>query len=80
MEIQEKQKITIEAIYKAVRHIQQQLDQINEKLEGEAEFTEEENNEFIDGTREAWKEIDEGKYTKYNSPEEFLATFRSSHI
>ena len=34
--------------------------------------------EFARRTEEAWQEIDEGKYTKYNSPEEFLATFKNA--
>ena len=32
--------------------------------------------EFARRTEEAWQEIEEGKYIKYDSPEEFLATFR----
>lgn len=76
METQQSQRITLEVIYRAVQHIQQQLNQINKKLEEEAEFTEEENEEFIEGTREAWKEIDEGKGKKM-SVEEFLNEIRS---
>lgn len=72
----EQKQITLEAIYKALQNMQHELHEIKEKLDWEDEFTEEENEEFIKGTREAWKEIDEGKYTTYNSPEEFLATFK----
>lgn len=75
----EQNQITLEAIYKTIQHMQQELHEIKEKLDWEDEFTEEENEEFIKGTREAWKEIDEGKYTKYNSPEEFLATFKEEN-
>ena len=32
--------------------------------------------EFAKRTEEAWKEIDEGKYTEYSSPDEFLKTFK----
>ena len=32
--------------------------------------------EFARRTEEAWKEIEEGKYTSYKSSEEFLATFK----
>jgi len=36
----------------------------------------EEDLEFARRTEEAWKEIEEGKYTSYKSSEEFLATFK----
>ena len=32
--------------------------------------------EFARRTEEAWQEIDEGKYTNYDSPEEFFATLK----
>lgn len=72
----EQKQVTLETIYRTIQNIQQELHEIKEKLDWEDKFTEEENEEFIKGTREAWKEIDEGKYTTYNSPEEFLATFK----
>ncbi len=75
----EQKQVSLEKIYSAIQKIQQELHHINEKLDWENEFTEEENEEFIKGTREAWKEIDEGKYTTYHSPEEFLATFKEEN-
>ena len=75
----EVKQITLEAIYKAIQNLQHELQNINEKLDGESEFIDEENKEFIEGTKEAWKEIDEGKYTTYNSPEEFLDTFKEKN-
>ncbi|MEK6880472.1 MAG: hypothetical protein AABY22_12725 [Nanoarchaeota archaeon] len=74
----EQKQITLEAIYKTIQNIQQELHEIKDIIV-EDEFTEEENEEFIKGTREAWKEIDEGKYTTYSSPEEFLATFKDEN-
>jgi hypothetical protein len=41
---QRPQKITLEAIYKAVQKMQQELHQINEKLSWENEFTKEDEN------------------------------------
>ncbi len=74
----EQKHITLEKIYYAIQNIQRELSNIKEKLDWETDFTEEENKEFIEGTREAWKEIDEGKYTTYNSPEEFLSTLKEN--
>jgi predicted transcriptional regulator len=69
---QQSQKITLETLYKTMQEMKQELHQIHEKIDWENDFTEEENQEFIKGTRQAQKEIDEGKgVTK--SEEEFLA-------
>jgi zona occludens toxin (predicted ATPase) len=72
----EQRNITLEKIYEMLKKIEIEIEIINNKLDWEKEFTEEENNGFSEGTRKAWEEIDEGKYTSYNSPEEFLATFK----
>ena len=72
----EQKQITLEKIYAAVQRMQKELQEINIKLDWENEFDETENKEFAEGTRRGWKEIDEGKYTPYNSSEEFLATFK----
>jgi len=73
---QERQGVTLETIYKIMKNIQQELHQINEKLDWESEFREEEDKEFIKGTREAWKEIDEGKGITM-SKEEFLKELKN---
>ncbi len=75
----EQKQITLEEIYAAILNMLRELHNINKKLNQEHEFTEEENKEFTEGTRQAWKEIDEGKYTKYGSPEGFLATFKEKN-
>ena len=68
----EQKHITLEMIYSLMKNMQEELHDINNRLDWSDEFTEEENKEFEEGTRQAWKEIDEGKYTQYDSPEEFL--------
>jgi hypothetical protein len=68
----ETKQISLEKIYKAIQNIQQELHNINDKLDWENEFTEEENKEFEEGTRQAQKEIDEGKGIT-TAKEEFLA-------
>ena len=35
--------------------------------------------EFARRTEEAWQEIDKGEYKSYNSPEEFLETFKEKN-
>ncbi|MEK6844285.1 MAG: hypothetical protein AABX83_02560 [Nanoarchaeota archaeon] len=75
----EAKQITLETIYKAIQNLQYELHNIKEKLDEESEFTNEENREFIEGTREAWKEIDEDKYTTYSSSEEFLSTLKEKN-
>lgn len=39
----------------------------------------EEDLEFARRTEEAWQEIDEGKCTKHNSPEEFFESLKSDN-
>ena len=75
----EQKQITLEKIYDAIKNMQQELHNINERLDWEHEFTEEENKIFAEGTERAWKEIDEGKYTVYGSSDEFLATFKEEN-
>ena len=75
----EQKQATLEKIYLAIQNMQRELHNINEKLDWESEFSEEENEEFSARTREAWKEIDEGKFTSYDSGEEFLATFKEKN-
>ena len=73
---QQNPQTTLEKIYKMVQNIQQELHEINKKLRLENEFTEEEDEEFIKGTEEAWKESDEGKGITMTK-EEFLKELES---
>ena len=75
----EQKQVTLEQIYFAIQKMQKDLHIIEEKLDWEKEFSEEENIDFIEKTKKAWKEVDEGKYTSYNSPEEFLTTFKGKN-
>jgi hypothetical protein len=74
----EQRQVTLEKIYEMLKKIEVEVEMINERLDWENEFSEDENKEFVEGTRKAWKEIDEGKYVTYNSPDEFLATFKKN--
>ncbi|MEK6800880.1 MAG: hypothetical protein AABY05_03020 [Nanoarchaeota archaeon] len=67
----EQKQVTLEQIYFAIQKMQKDLHIIEEKLDWEKEFSEK--------TQKAWKEVDEGKYTAYNSPEEFLSTFKEKN-
>lgn len=72
----EQKQATLEKIYSMLKKMESEIEMINAKLDWENEFTEEENKEFIEGTKRAWKDIDDGKYTTYDSAEEFLETFK----
>jgi hypothetical protein len=72
----EQGQITLEKIYEMLKRIEVDVEMINCRLNCGGDFSEEENGEFVNGTRQAWKEIDEGKCTCYNSTEEFLETFK----
>ncbi|MBS3077654.1 hypothetical protein J4233_05285 [Candidatus Pacearchaeota archaeon] len=72
----EQKQATLEMIYEMLKKIEMEVEMINSRLNWEGEFDEEENAEFAEGTKRAWEEIDEGKYAKYNSPEEFLDSFK----
>ncbi len=63
----EQKQISLNEIYKILLELKSKMQNIDQYLE---------DLEFARRTEEAWKEIDEGKYTKYNSPEEFLKTFK----
>lgn len=76
----EQSRITLERIYEMLKKIEVEVEMINDRLDWEREFTEEENAEFVEGTNKAWNEVDEGKYTVYDSPEEFLATFKKKDV
>ena len=69
--MEQDQQITLEKIYTIMQKMQRDLRIIEEKLDWEHEFTEEENKEFIEGTRKAWREIDEGNGKK-TTVDEFL--------
>jgi len=68
----EQKQISLEKIYEAIQNMQKELHNINEKLDWENDFTEEENREFIEGTRQAQREIGEGKGITMEK-EDFLA-------
>ena len=72
----EQKQITLEEIYLAIQKMQQELHNLNDRLGRSDEFTEEENKEFDEGTRQAWEEIDEGKGKKM-SIKEFLGEIKS---
>ncbi len=70
------ENITLGKIYEKLGKIELDIELLNDKLDWANEFSEEENKEFEEGTREAWKEIEEGRYARYNSTEEFLESFK----
>lgn len=72
----EQKQVTLEGIYEMLKKIESEVEIINSRLDWEHEFTEEETAEFVEGTRQAWKEIDEGKGKKM-SPKEFLDEINS---
>ena len=72
----EQKQVTLEKIYEMLKKIEIEVEILNDRLDWEHEFTEEENKEFIEGTREAWKEVDEGK-GKRMSVKEFLGEINS---
>ncbi len=72
----EQKQVTLEKIYEMLKKIEVEVEMINTRMDWESQFTDEENENFARETREAWKEIDDGKYSSYDSPEEFLATFK----
>ncbi len=66
----EQNQVSLNEIYKVLLELKgkmQKMDQYIEDLE------------FARRTEEAWQEVDEGKYTEYNSPEDFLATFKEKN-
>ncbi len=72
----EQKQIILEKIYELLKKIEVEVEMINDRLDLEGEFTEEENAEFVEGTRLAWEEIDEGKGKKM-SVKEFLDEINS---
>jgi len=66
----ETKQISLEEIYQKLLEINANIKKFK-KIEQYLEDL-----EFARRTEEAWKEIDEGKYTEYSSPEKFLATFK----
>ena len=66
-------QVSLEEIYKILIELRtkmQKFDKVDQYLE---------DLEFARRTEEAWQEIDTGKYTKYNSPEDFLATLKKKN-
>ncbi len=58
---------SLNEIYNVLLELKMRIQKIDDHLE---------DLDFINRTERAWQEIDEGKYTEYDSPEEFLRTFR----
>ncbi len=57
----EQKQITLDQVYKILLELRARVEDIDEKLNWEHEFTEEENKEFARRTEEAWREIDDSK-------------------
>ncbi|KHO55151.1 MAG: hypothetical protein QT10_C0006G0038 [archaeon GW2011_AR19] len=66
----ETKQISLEEIYQKLLEINANIKKFK-KIEQYLEDL-----EFAKRTEEAWKEIDEGKYTEYSSPDEFLKTLK----
>ena len=66
----ETKQISLEEIYQKLLEINANIKKFK-KIEQYLEDL-----EFAKRKEEAWKEIDEGKYTEYSSPDEFLKTLK----
>lgn len=60
-------QISLNEVYQILLELKSKMQKIDKYIE---------DLEFAKRTEEAWKEIDEGKYTEYASSEEFLKTFK----
>ncbi len=63
----EQNQISLNSIYSILLELKSKMQKMDQYLE---------DLEFARRTELAWKEIDEGKFTEYDSPEEFLKTFK----
>lgn len=63
----EQKQLSLENMNKEIVALKQEMAKIKVMFEEDLEFARR--------TELAWKEIDEGKFTEYNSSEEFLKTF-----
>ncbi len=63
----EQKQISLNQIYNVLLELKSKMQKMDQYLE---------DLEFARRTELAWKEIDEGKFTEYDSPEEFLKTFK----
>lgn len=63
----EQKQISLNQIYSVLLELKSKMQKMDQYLE---------DLEFARRTELAWKEIDEGKFTEYDSPEEFLKTFK----
>ena len=63
----EQKQVSNEEIYKVLLELKTKMNKMDQYIE---------DLEFARRTEEAWQEIDAGKYTEYNSPEEFLLTLK----
>jgi len=75
----EQKQIGLNEIYEKLKKIEIEIEMINYKLNWERDFSEDENREFVEGTRKAWGDVDNNKYTAYDSAEEFLLTFKGKN-
>ncbi len=66
----EQEQITLKQVYEKLLKLEIFMKKMNEYIE---------DLEFARRTEEAWEEIDQGKYTTYNSPEEFLSTLKNKN-
>lgn len=66
----EQKQVTLEEMHKILLYLKSKMQKMDQYIE---------DLEFARRTEEAWKEIDEGKYTQYNSTEEFLATLKNKN-
>lgn len=64
----EQKQLSLENMNKEIVALKQEMEKIKAMFEEDLEFARR--------TELAWKEIDEGKFTEYDSPEEFLKTFK----
>ncbi|MEK6908430.1 MAG: hypothetical protein AABX23_00055 [Nanoarchaeota archaeon] len=66
----ENQQITLEEMHKILLYLKAKMQKMDHYIE---------DLEFARLTQEAWQEIETGKYTKYNSSEDFLATLKEKY-
>lgn len=63
-------QVSLEEMYKILIYLKTKMEKMDQYIE---------DLEFARRTEEAWQEIDAGKYTTYNSLEEFLATLKEKN-
>jgi ABC-type polar amino acid transport system ATPase subunit len=66
----EQKQVSLNEVYKILLELKAKMNKMDQYIE---------DLEFARRTEEAWQEIDEGKFTEYNSPEEFLVTLKKTN-